>query len=315
LKFESSPSEPVYNRGHHSFAIILAGFAFLLIVAGALVTSNNAGLAVPDWPTSFGSLYRIPPMVGGVKYEHGHRMLAEFVGLLTIGMWVWTFRVERRSWMKKLSLAALGTVIVQGIVGGITVLMFLPWYVSSAHAALGQTFFSITTMMALFTGRAWLEGGTNDEASSPGTRVLTLLAIAMVYLQLFFGAGFRHSGIGILSHLVNAVFTSAVLLWVGIRVLVRYGKSRELRTPAVWILGLLFLQLGLGFAAYLTRVIFGPDAPQPLPSMVYSTVAHVAVGALLLAATFILAVQMHRHEAAITVPETAAANFRKAETA
>ena len=87
---------PTYNPGHHRFAVVLAVFVFLLIVAGALVTSNNAGLAVPDWPTSFGSLYKIPPMVGGIKYEHGHRMLAEFIGLLTIVMCVYTFRVERR---------------------------------------------------------------------------------------------------------------------------------------------------------------------------------------------------------------------------
>ncbi len=281
------------------------------------MTSNNAGLAVPDWPTSFGSFYRIPPMVGGIKYEHGHRMLAEFVGLLTIVMCVWTFRVDSRSWMKRLSLAALGTVILQGILGGITVLTFLPWYVSSAHAAFGQTFFSITVLMALFTSRAWLEGApvTSDDPNILGTRRLTLMAVAMVYLQLFFGAGFRHSGIGILSHLVNAVFTSAILLWVSIRVLLSYGKSRELRTPAVWILGLLLLQLGLGFAAYLTRVIFGPDAPQPLPSMVYSTVAHVAVGALLLATTFILVVQTHRRNAPRTILETDAPNIRKAVTA
>jgi cytochrome c oxidase assembly protein subunit 15 len=317
LKSASSPSKPVYNRGHHFFALILAGLVFFLIVAGALVTSNNAGLAVPDWPTSFGSLYRIPPMVGGVKYEHGHRMLAEFVGLLTIVMCVWTFRVDSRSWMRKLSLAALGTVILQGILGGITVLTFLPWYVSSSHAALGQTFFSISVLMALFTSRQWLEGVPviSDDANTPSTRTLTLLVVAVLYLQLFFGAGFRHSGIGILSHLVNAIFTSAVLLWVSIRVLVGYGKSHELRRPAVWILGLLLLQLGLGFAAYLTRVIFGPDAPQPLPSMVYSTAAHVAVGALLLATAFILVAQTHRRNASRTILETEAANIRKAVTA
>ena len=94
----------------------------MLIVLGALVTSNDAGLSVPDWPTSFGSLYKIPPMVGGVQYEHGHRMFAEFVGLLIIVMAVWTQRVERRKWMKAMGWIALAAVIGQGVLGGLTVL-------------------------------------------------------------------------------------------------------------------------------------------------------------------------------------------------
>jgi cytochrome c oxidase assembly protein subunit 15 len=311
-------SHPAYNRGLHRFAIVLAVFVFLLIVAGALVTSNNAGLAVPDWPTSFGSLYKIPPMVGGIKYEHGHRMLAEFVGLLTIVMCVYTFRVERRSWMKKLSLAAIGTVIAQGVLGGITVLYYLPWYISSAHAALGQTFFSIAVLMAMFTSISWVESAAvwpADEHVAASTRALTLLAVAAVYLQLFFGAGFRHSGISILPHLVNAVITAGILLWTAIRVLVAYGKVRELRMPAVWVLGLLFVQLSLGFAAYLTRVIWGKDVVQPLPSMIHTTVAHVAVGALLLAATFVLAVQAHRQKHEIAVVEQRSPRTQKAVVA
>jgi heme a synthase len=309
---------PTYNPGHHRFAVVLAVFVFLLIVAGALVTSNNAGLAVPDWPTSFGSLYKIPPMVGGIKYEHGHRMLAEFIGLLTIVMCVYTFRVERRSWMKKLSLAAIATVIAQGVLGGITVLYFLPWYISSAHALVAQTFFSIAVLMVVFTSRLWIESASvasADEHLSAGTRALTLLSIAAVYLQLFFGAGFRHSGISILPHLLNAVIASGILLWTAIRVLVAHGKDRELRKPAVWVLTLLVLQLGLGFAAYLTRVIWGKDAPQPLPSMVCTTVAHVAVGALLLAATFVLAVQAHRRRGEIRVLEQQVPSTRKAVVA
>ena len=294
----------------------LASLIFLLIIAGALVTSNNAGLAVPDWPTSFGSLYKIPPMVGGVKYEHGHRMLAEFVGLLTIALCIWTLRVERRSWMKKLGLAMIGVILAQGVLGGITVLYFLPWYISSAHAGLGQTFFSMAVLMAMFTGREWLHGrsaAVADEAT-PSTRTLTLLSILAVYLQLFFGAGFRHSGIGILPHLVNAIFTSAVLFWTAVRILVVHGRSRALRVPATWLLGLLLTQLGLGFAAYLTRVIWGKDAVQPLPSMVYTTVAHVAVGALILATTFVLAVQAHRSGHQLSVPEPESISARKAVT-
>src|ERR1700750_2859676 len=127
---------PTYNRGLHRFAFILACWTFLLIIAGALVTSNDAGLSVPDWPTSFGSLYKIPRLVGGVKFEHTHRMIAQVAGLLTIILAVWMWRAEKRRWLRILSYASVGTVIAQGVLGEITVLYYLPPAVSSAHAAL-----------------------------------------------------------------------------------------------------------------------------------------------------------------------------------
>ena len=130
---------------------------FLLIIAGALVTSNDAGLSVPDWPTSFGSLYKIPHLVGGVRFEHTHRMIAQFVGFLTIILAVWTWRADRRRWMKYLGITALGLVVAQGVLGGLTVLFYLPPAISSAHAALAQTFFCVTILIAVFTGRAWIE--------------------------------------------------------------------------------------------------------------------------------------------------------------
>ncbi len=108
-----------YNRAHHNFALFTAFATFLVIIAGALVTSNDAGLSVPDWPTSFGS-FAMPRMVGGVLYEHGHRMIAFSTGVLTVALAVWTWAVDRRRWLKKLAWAALGTIILQGILGGIT---------------------------------------------------------------------------------------------------------------------------------------------------------------------------------------------------
>ena len=140
-----------YHRGLHRFAIFTACATLILVVVGALVTSNDAGLSVPDWPTTFGSFYKMPRMVGGVQYEHGHRMVAEFVGLLTIILAVWIWRVDKRRWLRLLGLAALATVITQGIVGGLTVLFFLPPPISSAHAAVAQTFFCIAVLIAVFT--------------------------------------------------------------------------------------------------------------------------------------------------------------------
>ena len=297
MKSEVSSIAPNrFHPGLHRLAVVLSCCVFLLIIAGALVTSEDAGLSVPDWPTSFGSIYKIPPMVGGVKFEHTHRMIAEGVGLLTILFCIAAFRTDRRKWLRGLSLAAIGTVILQGVLGGLTVLFFLPWYISSAHAGVAQTFFAIAVLMAFYTGQNWIESapaGMLDEGT-PSTRTLTLLSLCAVYLQLFLGAGFRHSGISILPHLMNAVLVSGILAWTAVRVLSRYGHIPELRRPAAIIVALLLIQLGLGFAAYLTRVVWGKNAVQPLPSMVSTTVAHVAVGALLLATCFVLEEQVRR---------------------
>src|ERR1700758_2372535 len=115
----SSIIQARFHQGLNRFAVVLSSCIFLLIVAGALVTSEDAGLSVPDWPTSFGSIYKIPPMVGGVRFEHTHRMIAEFVGVLTITFCIAAFRVEKRRWLKYLSATAIGTVIAQGILGGL----------------------------------------------------------------------------------------------------------------------------------------------------------------------------------------------------
>lgn len=286
-----------YNRGHHRLAVVLATWTFLLIIAGALVTSNDAGLSVPDWPTSFGSWYKIPKLVGGVKFEHTHRMIAQVAGLLTIILAIWTWRVEKRRWLRLLGLAALGTVVAQGVLGGMTVLFYLPPVVSSAHAALAQTFFCIAVAMALFTGRNWVEEQPRVEfdARKPSLFTLTLLSIFVLYVQLVLGAMYRHHGLSWWPHVVHAGIVSFVLAWTAVRALSVYSQIEAVRRPAVIMLSLVIAQLCLGFTAFLTRVAWGKDAAQPELPMVISTVSHVAVGALLLATTVILSIQVWRH--------------------
>jgi heme a synthase len=286
-----------FNRAHHNFAVFTACVTFLLIIAGALVTSNDAGLSVPDWPTTFGSIYKMPHMVGGVKFEHGHRMIAEFVGLLTIILAVWTWRVEKRRWLRILGVVGLGTVIAQGILGGITVLFYLPPAVSSAHAALAQTFFCIAVLIAMFTGQRWVEELPRVEFDPrhPSLFTLALLSIFVLYVQLILGAMFRHKGLSWWPHVAHAGVVTIVLSWTAIRALTQYARIPAVKKPAVIMLCLMIAQLCLGFAAFLTRVAWGHDALQPELPMVTSTVAHVAVGALLLATTVVLAVQVWRH--------------------
>ena len=282
-----------YNRARYIFALFTAGTIFTLILAGALVTSNDAGLSVPDWPTSFGSIYRIPPMVGGVRFEHGHRMLAEFVGLLTVILALWTWRTDDRRWMRRLSMTALAVVIMQGILGGLTVLYFLPPAVSTAHAALGQTFFCITVIIAIFTGRASITS-PKIVLHPPGRPIarLALISIGVLYVQLILGGLFRHGGLSWWPHVANSIVVVAMLSWTTSRALSSYKAVDQIRKPALLISILLMLQVCLGIAAFYTRVLHGREAVQPEPAMVISTVSYVGLGALLLATTLILTIRL-----------------------
>lgn len=298
-------SDNRYRPGLFRWSILLAFCTLLLVVAGALVTSRDAGLSVPDWPLSYGKL--MPKMEGGILYEHGHRMIATTVGLFTIVSLIWIFRVERRPWMRKLAIAALIAVIVQGVLGGITVIMLLPWWISSSHASLAQLFFSTTVAMALFTSRRWLAGQATipEDAANP-IRGLSLAAPICVLGQLFLGAAARHKAIGAIYHICGAPFVTGVVLWVSMRILLHYGRSRELRTSAVALIVITLTQVFLGIAAYMTRIAYA-DAVQPMPLMVTFTVLHVAVGALTLAASIVLAILVRRNLGErVTLPALAA---------
>lgn len=277
--------------------MFVACATLVVITAGALVTSNDAGLSVPDWPTSFGYLIKVPHFVGGIRYEWSHRMVAGTLVSLTLAIAIWTFLVERRRWMRWLAIAAFCTVICQAILGGLTVLLFQPPAVSTAHATVAQTFFCIAVAIALFTGRKWVEEQPRVEFDPrrPSLFTLTLLSIFVLYVQLILGGMFRHHGMSWWPHVLNAVIVAFVLTWTVIRALAVYSQIEAVRRPAILLLALLITQLCLGFAAFLTRVAWGRDAAQPELPMVISTVAHVAVGALLLATTVVLAIQVWRH--------------------
>jgi heme a synthase len=270
---------------------------FVVITAGALVTSNDAGLSVPDWPTSFGYLVKVPHFVGGVRYEWSHRMVAGTLLTLTLAIAVWTLLVERRRWLRWLAVGAFGTVIAQAVLGGLTVRLFQPPAISTAHATVAQTFFCIAVAIALFTGRRWMEEVPRVEFDSrhPSLFTLTLLSIFVLYVQLILGGMFRHHGMSWWPHVVHALVVSFVLVWTAVRALSMYSQIEAVRRPAILMLSLLIAQLCLGFTAFLTRVAWGKDAVQPELPMVAATVSHVGVGALLLATTVILSIEVWRH--------------------
>ncbi len=313
-----------YNAAHHRFTVFVAVLAFLLLIAGGLVTSNNAGLAVPDWPTSFGSMYRMPQMIGGVKFEHGHRVVAEVVGLLTIVVAIWTWMVDRRRWMRALTIGAVLGVVFQGVLGGLTVLNFLPPAISTAHGVVGQTMFCVLAAIAVFTSKSWLDEPSERITLKDAKPLIrhSWMLIGFLYIQLILGAAFRHvwtkwGPVGsnhwpvhkivhmfLYPHILNALFVAGLILYLAMRGLSKHPNIPHIRKPAMGLLMLLVLQLLLGVAAYIVRVVQGVNDVQPTLALVGVTVAHLGVGALILALTVVFTIQSYRHrgEAADVLP-------------
>ena len=298
----------------HLYARCLCAATLLLIAAGGMVTSTGSGLAVPDWPNTYGYfMFAFPfsKMVGGIFYEHGHRMIASIVGLLTIGLTVWMWRAEPRRWIRRLGVAALAAVILQGVLGGVTVLYFLPTPISVSHAALAQIFFCLTVCLALFTSAGWRGAGDLD-THTPVVRDSTWLALAtglplLVFVQILIGATMRHTGAGLaipdfplafgrlvpsewslaiavhFLHRVAALVTALVSLATLGHLLAHHRARRDLVRPA-WLLVLLVLtQIGLG-----GWTVLSGRAP------VINT-AHVTTGAMVLGTALILGLRANRH--------------------
>lgn len=323
-----------YNAAHHRFTVFVAALAFLLLIAGGLVTSNNAGLAVPDWPTSFGSWYRMPQMIGGVKFEHGHRMIAEGVGLLTIIVAIWTWRIDKRRWMRALTIGAVLGVVFQGILGGLTVLKLTPPLISTAHGVVGQTMFCVLAAIAVFTSRSWLDEPIERITMKDARPLIrhSWMLIGFLYIQLILGAAFRHvwtkwGPVGsnhwpvhkiihmfLYPHILNALFVAALILYLGMRGLSKHSNIPHIKKPAMGLLMLLILQLLLGLAAYMVRVVQGVNDVQPTFALVGVTVSHLGVGALILALTVVFTIQAYRHrgESADVLPFDRAREVAKA---
>ena len=288
------------NKGLNRFAILVACATFFLIIAGALVTSHDAGLATSDWPLSNGQVF--PKMVGNLFWEHGHRLVATTVGLLTIVLMVYILRKEKRSWVRKLGVLALVGVIAQGLLGGLTVKLMLPLAVSAAHATLAQLFFCTTVSLAVFTSRSWMQAKPfAEEKGSFPLRYLCTAALVTIFLQLILGATLRHSATWdqplpvdlVLTHVGGALAVTIALGASALTVLRRHKGESFLTRPATFALVLLVVQLFLGLAAYMTRLV-SPHEPQPLNPMVGITAAHVACGALVFATTIVLTLRTYR---------------------
>lgn len=301
--------EGAYSAVVHRLAVLTACATLILIVAGGLVTSNDAGDSVPDWPLSFGQIVPWRHLFGNVVYEYGHRVVGAMVGLLTIILTIGLWRNEPRRWVRRVGLIALAAVVAQGTLGGMRVLLLeYRFPVAVIHACLGQLFFSLVVSLTVFTSRRWFEvsGAKSRGAAVAPSSVFYISAAATIsiFLQLILGAAFRHRGIGIVPHIIGAALVTVMLGWAVVAVLNAVGsrptiedvKRRSvalyLTRPAIAAAVLLVVQLALGVGAYWIRLASLED-PQPLLPMVALTVAHVAVGALTLATAVALLLRLY----------------------
>jgi len=295
----------------HLFAMLVAATTGILIFAGGLVTSTESGLSVPDWPNTYGYFmffFPLEKMVGGIRYEHTHRLIASTVGFLIVILAAWLWRAETRRWVRRLGYLALAAVITQGVLGGITVLWYLPDPISIAHASLAQLVFCLTMTIALVTSQGWKRAYATN---GPAPDDLTLQRVAavttgLIYLQIVVGATMRHTGAGLaipdfplmfgglvpdrwsnaiaihFAHRVGALIVAAAVLATSAHVWYHHRGRRELTGPAGMIIGLVLVQITLGALTVLSRRNVAINS------------AHVVCGALVLATSLVITLRSWR---------------------
>jgi cytochrome c oxidase assembly protein subunit 15 len=291
----------------HRFSTFVCGCTVLLLLAGSLVTSTDSGLSVPDWPTTYGwNMFTFPPSmwVGGIFYEHSHRLIASSVGFLTIVLAAWLWRTDPRRWMKRLGAVALAAVILQGALGGITVLFFLPPAVSTAHAGLAEIFFCLTIAIALFTSPSWMRG--EGEVDDPMLRRISTATVALVFGQILVGAAMRHTDAGLaipdfpwmfggiipdhwdakiavhFAHRVGALLVTLAVVATSAHIWYHHARNRRLTRPAALIVVLVAIQITLGALTVLSQ------------RDVWINSVHLVCGALVLATSVVVALRAWR---------------------
>ena len=286
-----------YSPWLHRIARLTAAATFLLIVIGGIVTSTDSGLAVPDWPTTFGYnmfLYPLSEMVGGILYEHSHRLMGSVVGVLVIALLVLILARDSRKWLKWIGLAALIAVIVQGVLGGLRVTQINRNF-AIVHACLAQAFFALLCGIAWFTSRDWWQDKriVSTEIGQK-LRRLSLITTGLIYVQLIFGAILRHTGSRLDAHLLFAFLVALHIFLLARRLLAMDGQASGIgQSMPLLLLGLLAVQLMLGTGAFFAKLTaFGETFAAALTVTI--TTAHVAVGALMLVSSFVLTLKIYR---------------------
>ncbi len=316
LRVGSRPIEhgPEYRfRYYFSWLTLLS--TVVLLAWGAFVTSINAGLAVPDWPTTFQSYDPFNPWpdwwtITPVFAEHGHRLLGMLVGLLTMILAGWTVFGDDRKWMKVLAVSALILVIFQGVLGGLRV-VWVSLNLAMVHAAVAQIFFSTIAALVLFTSRSWLDARdivpvTDELVRFRRLAVITVLAI---FLQIVLGVFLRHPGTGLNPmlaglHMAGGIGSGALVVFAFLKARQTFEKGSFLMKGVRWMLGFLIAQIALGFTAYFV-ILDERGMLQPSNVQVIVNSAHLVIAAFLMASAVIVSLISMRVPAATPTPEIA----------
>jgi cytochrome c oxidase assembly protein subunit 15 len=290
------------------FAKVAVAATFLLVVAGGLVTSHEAGLAVVDWPNTFGTnmfLYPLARMTGGIYYEHAHRLFGALVGLTTIALAVRLWRRDPRPWLRWLAAAAVVLVIVQGVLGGLRVTGGFTLSVSEAdmapnialavvHGVLGQIFLCVVVAIAAATSLWWSAAPPAEpRATLAGDRSLQQWLVVTLLVQLVLGAVQRHLAWGLIIHISLAAVVTMLAVIAGARAWGMYHGTWPVQQLGQAAIGVVSVQVALGIAALAVtqgRAIVGT----PTALEVTIATAHQATGAALLALSVALALWTRR---------------------
>ena len=289
------------SRGVYRFAVLTSICTVLLLMAGALVTSNDAADSVPDWPLAYGKI--VPPLVGGIRFEYAHRVIAGIVAILTLVLALWlAFAKEGlpgrrqgepgrkvRPVARRLGWTALALVIAQALLGALRVKEIHPIFSATAHATLAQIFFMTTVGLALILSPWWQRDLPQlEDSGSPRVRTLARATTLVILAQLVLGAAYRHGAFGLAPHLIGAGVVAVMVIWTGRAAKSRFRGNRDIRRGVALLHSFFGLQILLGFGAWWAMAVLARDMIQPTFGYVALTVAHVLGGALTLAASVLL---------------------------
>ncbi len=284
-----------YNPGVHRYSVFVVCWTILLFVAGALVTSKEAALSVTDWPKSHGTW--VPPLSslqGGDFFEFSHRFIAGGLGIFTLLLAVLLLVKESRVWLRWLGVIAVLGVVIQAILGGQVVIRLLHYWLPVIHACFAQIVFAAVVGIAVFTSRWWVsERPQLEDNGTPSIHFLAILNAVVIYFQVILGAAFRHKEISILPHAAGALVVLGVVTWTAVALRKRFGASRELAKARILLHAIFGAQFLLGLLAYWSRRTT-TEAPQPMPVMVWLTVIHTVVGAILFVFSVLIVLLCYR---------------------
>ena len=289
-----SPGDPANNAWPHRLALVTAGATLVLILVGGLVTNTDSGLAVPDWPTTFGYnmfLYPWSRMVGVILYEHSHRLVGSVVGLLTLTLALVIWAVDRRPWLRWLAVGSLGAVILQGVLGGLRVVL-VEETLAILHGILAQAFFGLIGSLVLFTSREWSGPGAPLPGAKAGSlRWLSCLTTVTIFIQIVFGALLTHLEARLDAHLTFAALTIALVSWLAVRIRRDHPDRPQLVRPATILGGLLVLQLLLGLGSYVSRFAASTLPLSPFIALMLP-ISHRLTGGLMLVTSLMLSLRL-----------------------